>query len=196
MRALFVLLCFLSLLSAVGAETFDPAGAPKDFLGYAFGATEASVTDAVKASGKPFTAVAAKTVAGESKLLLTKQSVDKLENATVELAFQSGVLFRITATLPYSNEAAQGLRDVLSDKYGKVKSVDGGYRYNWFFTPVGAPAGTLPEFALILNVDQVAKTVRLVYSDNAAKNKTGVSAPAAAPTPSPSPTAPLNPANF
>jgi len=196
MRAFFVLFTVLGLVSSAGAEVFDPANAPKDFLGYAFGTPEAAVTDAVKAAGKPYTAVPAKTVGGESKLVLTKQTVDRLENATVELAFQGGVLFRITATLPYSADAAQGLRDVLADKYGKVKSVDGGYRYNWFFGAAGQAAGALPEFALILNVDAVAKSIRLVYADNAVKTKPGPAATAAVPTPSPSPTAPLNPANF
>lgn len=201
MRLFFGLLGMLAVLSGGFAQNLDYAVAPQEFLGYAFGAQETAVAEALTAAGTPFRHEAVRAGQALTKLVLTNQTLDKLDRATVELQFYRGSLYLISATVPYAADSLQALRNVLTAKYGAVKSNDGGYHYNWFFLQKGRPAGNqAPDFAIVLGNDPVTKkTVTLVYSDNLRKSQLpppGAANPPAAAEPAPTPAPDLDPSRF
>jgi hypothetical protein len=199
MRPLSLLLFFLVALSGGFSQVLDYTTAPKEALGYTFGATEASVTDALKAANTTFRQDLVKQNSGITRVTVANQTLDKLEKATVELQFFKGELFQIGASVPYSAATFQGLLKVLTDKYGAKRSVDGGYHYSWFYYQADHPsANQVPDFALVLASDPLDKKVlTLTYADNARRYGTVSAGPAGASASTPAPAAPtLDPNHF
>lgn len=200
MRPIFVLVSLLVSLSAGFSQALDYAAAPQEALGYAFGATDASVTDALKAANTPFRQDAARPGQTLSKVTIANQTLDQLDHVTVELSFTKGALFQVSASLAYSEGSFRGLLAVLNEKYGARRSVDGGYHYSWFFNQANhAPGNGNPDFAIVLANDPIdKKTITLSYVDNVRRsNPAGAAAPApSAPAPAATPVPTLDPKKF
>lgn len=200
MRSVFAFL-FVTVTLGGFCQSLDYASAPREALGYTFGATEASVVDGLKAANTPFRQDTTRQTLGVTTVTLNNQTLDKLDQATVELQFFKGALVQIKATVAYSSGAFKSLLAVLESKYGAKRSLDGGFHYNWFYQLAPRPQGNeLPDFAIILASDAVdKKTVTLTYADNARRTN-----PAAAtstpvplvPTPAPTPVPTLDPSHF
>ncbi len=122
MRLFFSVIGMMAALSGGFAQGLEYAAAPQEFLGYAFGAQETAVAEALTAAGTPFRQEAVRAGQTLTKLVLTNQTLDKLDRATVELQFYRGSLYLISATVPYAADSLQALRNVLTAKYGAVKS--------------------------------------------------------------------------
>lgn len=192
MRPFSVLLLFLLWAGSGFSQGLDYENAPRAFLGYPFGASLGSVTDRLTQAGTPFQSALATGKDGLQRVTVPRQTLDKLENVTVELAFSQDRLFQISASTAYSPEVLKSLVDVLASKYGPVKSLDGGYSYLWFFRSKAPSTSAAPAFALALKNDPVTKkTIVLSYVDNLVK--ASAAAAGAAPQQLPVPETPAAP---
>lgn len=218
MRPLAVLALFLSLSGGAIAQRLDYTSAPQQFLGYTMGSAESEVVAGLKQGGATFRQDDTAQGRGLSLVIVSNQTLDKLEHVTAELQFFHGTLFWISASLAYTPDAFEGLLTVLQAKYGPVRSNDGGFHYTWFYDQKDHnEADQRPDFAIILGNDPVdKKMITLAYVDNLRKSQVTVpstsepsgtpalsGAPttsSVAPTPTPAPKATpapaLNPSSF
>lgn len=154
----------------------DYSAAPASFLGYNFGAPLSDTQASLQKAGTPFQTNTRRQAQGYTTITLENQTVDQLSSANVQLTFFREALVEISLTVSANADNLKKLRDVLNAKYGEVRSVDGGYHFNWFFTQ-GSPASAhQPDFAIVLFSDPVtAKKIELTYVDNARRANTSLS---------------------
>lgn len=186
---------------AAGAQPLDVSSAPSSFLGYAFGAEEEALVAGLEKTEAVVQRDRSRAAQGLTRATVANQTLDKLDKVTLEFGFSKGSLFQVTASLAPSPEALKSLTGVLNEKYGKVRSLDGGYHYNWFFYAQVPPAANqVPDFAIVLTHDPVTrKVLSLTYTDNLRKAAgpvppTGQASPGAATGGTPVPA--LDPSRF
>lgn len=193
MRPFLVIPLFLVAAGLGFSQNLAYQNAPKAFMGFTFGSTTSAVTEGLKQAGTAFQPGPAPGKDGIQRITVPKQTLDKLENVTVDLVFVRDRLYQVSASTPYQPEVLKSLVGVLGGKYGPVKSQDGGYSYLWSFSSSNGSGPDNPDFALVLRDDPVTtKVISLIYVDHlvrraaqASPGSGGPDRPEATPTPTP-----------